>query len=137
MRRCALLTLLALAATVAVHQGAAAVAGSDARPAPTLQREYVFVDGSIWVYDIDRAHRLVQQIPLPQAQGVRGVGVGLPQHTLYVSYGGDGGLNGTGSLLAFDLLRKRLLWTKSYNTGVDSFAITPDGRTIYMPTGEL
>jgi DNA-binding beta-propeller fold protein YncE len=137
MRRGVLVTLLALATAVAVHQEATAVAGSVARRAPTLHREYVFEDGSIWVYDIDRAHRLVQQIPLPQAQGVRGVGVGLPQHTLYVSYGGDGGLNGNGSLLAFDLLRKRVLWTKTYDTGVDSFAITPDGRTIYMPTGEL
>lgn len=137
MRRCALLALLALATVVSVHHGATAVAGSAARPAPTLHREYVFEDGSIWVYDIDRAHRLVQQIPLPQARGVRGVGVGLPQHTLYVSYGGDGGLNGNGSLLAFDLLTKRVLWTKAYGTGIDSFALTPNGRTIYMPTGEL
>jgi DNA-binding beta-propeller fold protein YncE len=129
--------LFVLATAVSAHADATAVARSAARPVPTLHREYVFQDGSIWVYDIDHAHRLVQQIPLPQARGIRGVGVGLPQHTLYVSYGGDGGGNGNGSLLAFDLLSKRVLWTKSYDSGIDSFAITPDGRTIYMPTGEV
>jgi DNA-binding beta-propeller fold protein YncE len=129
--------LFALATAVAVHSDATAVAGSAARPVPTLHRGYVFEDGSIWVYDIDHMHRLVEQIPIPEARGIRGVGVGLPQHTLYVSYGGDGGGNGNGSLLAFDLLSKRVLWTKTYGSGIDSFAITPDGRTIYMPTGEV
>lgn len=57
--------------------------------------------------------------------------------TLYVSYGGDGGTAGNGSLAAYDLQHDRLLWTRSYDTGIDSFALTPNGRTIYLPTGEL
>ena len=55
---------------------------------------------------------------------------------LYVSYGGQGGSSGSGSLLAYDLLARRVLWTRSYTTGIDSLGITPDGRTIYMPDGE-
>ena len=54
-----------------------------------------------------------------------------------LSYGGDGGNAGNGSLAAYDLRRDHLLWQRSYGTGVDSFALTPNGRTIYLPTGEL
>src|SRR5205823_6961052 len=50
---------------------------------------------------------------------------------------GDGDGNGNGSMLAFDLLRDRIVWEKAYRTGIDSMAITHDGRTIYMPVGEL
>jgi DNA-binding beta-propeller fold protein YncE len=99
--------------------------------------EYVLPDGEVDVYDIDRGHRLVQRIALPQARGVRGAAASARTGILYVSYGGDGGRNGSGSMLAFDLVRGRVLWRRDYDTGVDSMAITPDGRTIYLPTGEL
>ena len=39
-------------------------------------------------------------------------------------------------MLAYDLLRNRVIWQRSYSTGVDSIAITPNGRAIYMPVGE-
>jgi DNA-binding beta-propeller fold protein YncE len=39
-------------------------------------------------------------------------------------------------MLAYDLLRNRVLWVRHYTTGIDSMAITPNGRTIYMPHGE-
>ncbi len=55
---------------------------------------------------------------------------------LYLSVGGNGGSSGTGALLAYDLLRNRVLWERSFPTGTDSPAITPDGRTLYLPTGE-
>jgi DNA-binding beta-propeller fold protein YncE len=105
----------------------------------TRHLEYVFDDGSISVYDIDRQQRLVQQIPLPDVRGIRGVGAAPSSHTLYISYGGDGGegSGSTGSLLALDLLTNRVRWSHTYGTGIDSFAVTPDGRTIYLPTGEL
>lgn len=98
--------------------------------------EYVIPDGSIFVYDIDHAHRLVQTIRLPQMRGVRGVAASPKTHMLYISYGGDGGGNGNGSLLDVDLLTDRVVWTQSYSHGIDSMAITPNGRTIYMPDGE-
>jgi DNA-binding beta-propeller fold protein YncE len=102
----------------------------------TRHFEYVVPDREIVVYDIDRGHRLVQRISLPQARGVRGVVASPRTGTLYVSYGGDGGRNGNGSLLAYDLVRGRVLWQRAYETGIDSMAITPDGGTIYLPTGE-
>jgi DNA-binding beta-propeller fold protein YncE len=99
--------------------------------------EYVFPDGAMYVYDMDAAQRLVRRVELPMAKGIRGVVASPPTHTLYISYGGDGGGNGTGSLLAYDLLSGRVLWQRHYGTGIDSMAISPDGRRIYMPSGEL
>jgi DNA-binding beta-propeller fold protein YncE len=126
----------------ASSQAGAAVALSSSAPRSTSGRavhhyEYVFPDGSIYVYDMDARQRLVQRVALPTAKGIRGVVASPVTHTLYVSYGGDGGSNGSGSLLAYDLLGERVLWQRSYRSGIDSMAISPDGARIYMPTGEL
>jgi DNA-binding beta-propeller fold protein YncE len=55
---------------------------------------------------------------------------------LFISYGGDGEGNGNGSVLAYDLLAERVVWTVHLNTGVDSGGVSPDGKRLYMPTGE-
>jgi DNA-binding beta-propeller fold protein YncE len=99
--------------------------------------EYVFPDGGMYVYDMDRGHELVKTIRLPTTAGVRGVVASPITHMLYISYGGDGGSNGNGSLLKYDLVADQLVWTKSYSHGIDSMAISPDGKTIYMPDGEI
>jgi DNA-binding beta-propeller fold protein YncE len=91
----------------------------------------------MYVYDMDAGQRLVQRAQLPEARGIRGVVASPPTDTLYVSYGGDGGSNGGGAMLAYDLLSGRVLWRHSYPAGIDSMAISSDGRRIYMPTGEL
>jgi DNA-binding beta-propeller fold protein YncE len=104
---------------------------------PTRHYEYVFPDGSMSVYDIDHGHRLVQQVSLPTTAGVRGVAASPRTHLLYLSYGGDGGSHGNGSLLAYNLLTDHVVWARSYHHGIDSMAISPDGTTIYMPDGEL
>src|ERR1700730_7660634 len=103
----------------------------------THNYEYVFPDESMYVYDIDRRNRLVQRVALPMGKWVRGVLASPATHTLYVSYGGDGGSNGNGSMLAYDLVRDRVLWQHSYSTGIHSMAVSPDASRLYMPTGEL
>jgi DNA-binding beta-propeller fold protein YncE len=99
--------------------------------------EYVFPDGRMYVYDMDNGHRLVKSISLPTTTGVRGVVASPATHMLYVSYGGDGGSNGNGSMLKYDLVADKVVRTKSYSHGIDSMAISPGGETIYMPDGEL
>ncbi|MFI5252143.1 MAG: T9SS type A sorting domain-containing protein [Bacteroidota bacterium] len=99
--------------------------------------EYVFPDGWIYVYDIDNGFLPVKSIPIPTSQGTRGVAVSPGDRMLYISYGGDGGTYGNGSLLQYDLIGDSVRWTKSYAHGVDSHAITPDGKTLFMPSGEL
>lgn len=97
---------------------------------------YVFAGGAIYVYDIDHGHRLVERRALPVG-AIRGAVASPRTHMLYVSHGGDGGVDGTGGLLKYDLLRNRVIWDRYYNSGVDSIAITPDGSRLYLPDGAL
>jgi len=141
-RRVACLVAASLAAA-ALSAGGSAL-GVDRAPSAafssassrTRHYEYVVRDSATSVYDIDRGHKLVDTIELPQTKAVRGVMTSAATHMLYISYGGDGGAEGHGSMLKYDLVARRIVWTRSYPTGVDSGAITPNGKTIYLPTGE-
>jgi hypothetical protein len=116
----------------ALSAASATVTGSEG----VQHLEYVFEDGLISVYDIDNAFKLVKTISLPQTnEGVRGATVAPSTHMLFISYGGDGtGFNG--SVLAYDLVAERVVWTVHLNTGIDSGQVSPDGTLLYMPTGE-
>lgn len=100
--------------------------------------EYVLLDGSMVVYDIDHGHQQVESVPLPQtATGVRGVTADPAAGALYVSYGGDGDVHGNGSVLRWDLAAKKVVWDRHYDHGIDSLAVSEDGRSLYVPDGEL
>jgi hypothetical protein len=104
---------------------------------PVRHLEYVLDDGLISVYDMDRAQQLVKTISLPQTNaGIRGAAVAPSTHLMFISYGGDGGANGNGSVLAYDLVGERVVWDVHLSTGIDSGAVSPDGSRLYMPTGE-
>jgi hypothetical protein len=95
--------------------------------------EYVFPDQGMYVYDIDAGQRLVQHVALPGIRSIRGVVASPRTHLLYISYGGYGGMNGRGSLLAYDLVSGRILWDRHYATGVDSMAIVGlSGKHVYL-----
>ncbi len=122
---------------------AAAIAPAQSpRPASLASRgmrhyEYVFPDGAMYVYDIDHGNRLVQRVRLPGVVGVRGVAASPRTHMLYISYGSDGGPGATGHLLGYDLLKGAVVLRRTYQRGIDSMAISTDGRRIYMPDGAL
>lgn len=97
---------------------------------------YVFPDHTLDVYDMDNNFQLVQQIPFPGTDGGRGIIADPASGSLYLSYHGDGGIHGTGSLLKYDLINNKIVWTQNYSVGIDSGALSPDGKTIYMPNGE-
>jgi hypothetical protein len=96
---------------------------------------YVFPDQAMHVYDMDDGHRLVKSVKM-ETRAVRGAVASAVSGMLYLSCGGDGGDRGNGSLLKYDLARDRFVWAKSYPFGIDSMAISADGRRIYMPEGE-
>jgi hypothetical protein len=101
--------------------------------------EYVLQDGTTWVYDMDNEFKLVKTIPMPQdSDGVRGVSVAPSTHTMYVMHGGDGPINGSGngSVLAWDLVGEKAVWDSKLSTGIDSGQVSPDGKKLYIPTGE-
>ncbi len=114
---------------------AGASPGQITKASRTIHRfEYVVVDGAIDVYDVARAHRLVQRIGPPQVDIPHGAAAHPASGMLYVSY--ERGESGNGSILAYDLLRGRLVWQREYDHGVDSIAILPNGKTLYAPAGE-
>jgi hypothetical protein len=120
------------------HSAQSAGAGATTLSSAGVQHyEYVFPANAIDVYDMDNGQKLLKTIPLPAgATDIRGAAASPVSHILYVSYGSDSGANGGGTMLAYDLLGEKVLWTHAYPEGIDSMAITPDGRTIYMPVGE-
>ncbi|MDQ3809914.1 MAG: hypothetical protein M3336_06440 [Chloroflexota bacterium] len=114
-----------------------AVAYAHADPI-TEQLEYVVAPGAIYVYDIDGGFALRKVLELAPTLGsnIKGLAADPGSGTLFVSYGGDGGQNGSGSLLKYDLLDERVVWTRAYPHGIDSMAIASDGTRLYMPVGE-
>ena len=106
-----------------------------ARSTATLHLEYVISAGAIYVYSIDHGNRKVQTISLPQiGTSIHGVVASPRTGRLYVAYGQQKPPGG--SLLAYDLRRGRVLWDRAYSFGIDSMAISLNGRWIYMPAGE-
>ena len=118
---------------------ATAAAAMTAALSPVSHYEYVFPDEHMVVYDMDHGHQIVEQRDFPGLWGIRGVAVDPASHALFISHGLDGGDGGrkTGSLLKYDLIEKRVLWDRKLPTGIDSLAVSRDGRRVYMPTGEL
>ena len=101
----------------------------------TRHFEYVIGDGAVHVYSIDHANRLVQTVGLPQiGTSIHGVVAAPRTGRLYIAYGQQKPPGG--ALLAYDLRRGRTLWHRTYPFGIDSMAISPNGRRIYMPAGE-
>ena len=128
----ALLVLLAITPFFLLFKG---ISGASA-DSPIHHYLYVFPDHTLDVYDMDNNFQLVQQISLPTTDGGRGIIADPASGSLYLSYHGDGGIHGTGSLLKYDLINNKVVWTQNYSFGIDSGAISPDGKTIYMPDGE-
>jgi hypothetical protein len=98
--------------------------------------EYVFPDREVDVYDLDHGFRLVAHWHVEEAHALRGVAVSPSTQRLYFSVGGNGGSSGKGSIVAYDIVRHRALWVRHFPTGTDSLAITPNGRTLFVPEGE-
>lgn len=106
-----------------------------AHSAVTRHFEYVVANGGLYVYSIDRGNRLVETVSLPQiGSSVHGVVANPRTRRLYIAYGNQGPPGG--GLLAYDLSHGRALWHRNYRFGIDSMAISPNGRWIYMPAGE-
>ena len=77
----------------------------------------------------------VATFSLPQlSDGVRGVAMDPSIGALFIAHGGDGGANGNGSLLRWNVATGTTSWDIAYPFGTDQLAACA-GR-VYMPTGE-
>lgn len=91
---------------------------------------YVTGKTGIGVYDINDGHQLLRHIDIPDSGGYKGISASPQLGKLYVtSYLKD-------ELICIDLLTDQIVWRKKYGKYADSSAITPDGKTLYLPFRE-
>jgi DNA-binding beta-propeller fold protein YncE len=98
-------------------------------------RNYVEYGGvGILVYDIDAGYKFLRRIPsqdVPagqQPENVKGIAASAATGRLYVTT--------IRRLMAFDLATDKKVWEKEMPGGADRLAVSPDGKTLYVPTLE-
>ncbi|HEY2720867.1 MAG TPA: hypothetical protein VGI82_04040, partial [Chitinophagaceae bacterium] len=98
-------------------------------------RDYLGYGGhGILVFDIDNGHRFVKRIPLrgfhpdKTPSNVKGIAVSLPLNSIYIST--------IESLQRIDLSTEKIVWEKSIEGGCDRMGISPDGKTMFLPSFE-
>jgi hypothetical protein len=98
-------------------------------------RDYLGYGGhGILVFDIDNNHKLVKRIPTQgfhpdgKPSNVKGIAVSIPLNSIYVST--------IESLQRIDLTTDKLIWEKKFEGGCDRMSISPDGKTMYLPSFE-
>lgn len=98
-------------------------------------RDYLGYGGhGILIFDIDNNHRFVKRIntrglhPDKTPSNVKGIAVSLALNSIYIST--------LESLQRIDLTTEKVLWEKSFEGGCDRMSISPDGKTMYLPSLE-
>ena len=98
-------------------------------------RNYLEYGGhGLLVFDIDDGHRFVKRIPTAgldengKPLNVKGICASADTDRVYIST--------LRTLICLDLRTEKLLWERAYEGGCDRMALSPDGRTIYLPSLE-
>lgn len=98
-------------------------------------RNYVQYGGvGVLVFDIDHGFRFVKRISTwetpagKEPENVKGIAASAATGRLYVTT--------FNRMAAFDLASGRKIWDRAYEGGCDRLAISPDGRTLYVPSFE-
>ncbi len=98
-------------------------------------RDYLGYGGhGLLVFDIDNNHRYVTRIKTSglhsngSPSNVKGIAVSIPLNSIYIST-----LEG---LQRIDLTTEKIVWEKKFEGGCDRMSVSPDGKTMYMPSLE-
>src|SRR3954469_4386584 len=98
-------------------------------------RDYLGYGGhGILVFNMDNGHRFVKRIdtkgfhPDKTPSNVKGIAVSISLNSIYIST--------LESLQRIDLTTEKLVWEKSFAGGCDRMSISPDGKTMYLPSLE-
>lgn len=98
-------------------------------------RDYLGYGGhGILVFDINNNHQFVKRIktkgfrPNGKPSNVKGIAVSLPLNSIYIST--------LESLQRMDLTTEKIIWGKAFEGGCDRMSISPDGKTMYLPSLE-
>lgn len=101
---------------------------------PGIRNFLEFGGHGLLVFDIDAGHKFVRRIPIGgldesgKLRNVKGICASAATKRVHIST--------THTLMSLDLLSDKLLWEKPYEGGCDRMGITPDGKTIYLPSFE-
>src|SRR6266849_2809431 len=135
---CALWMVVALAVSGSDQSGDPGGTTSKANTASqVVASELIYAaqnDGTIHVYDIAHRHAELKVIRLFSCcADVRGITAAVPTQRLYVMYNRDS----LGHVASLDLMSDQVIWDRVLHIpGVDRGNVTPDGRTLYLPTWE-
>jgi DNA-binding beta-propeller fold protein YncE len=96
-------------------------------------RNYLEYGGmGILVFDIDAGYKLVRRIPTwkapaanEKAENIKGIGASAKTGRVFVTT--------INRLMALDAMSGKVYWDKAYEGGCDRLAVSPDGRTLYVP----
>ncbi|MBI4661385.1 MAG: hypothetical protein HY735_21390 [Verrucomicrobia bacterium] len=98
-------------------------------------RNYLEYGGhGLLVFDRDHGHRFVKRIPTAgldddqKPLNVKGVCASAETRRIYVST--------LKFLTCLDLVTEKVLWEKAYEGGCDRMALSPEGKTMYLPSLE-
>ncbi len=98
-------------------------------------RDYLGYGGhGLLVFDMDNNHRFVKRIPTgglhpdKTPSNVKGIAVSVPLNSIYIST--------LESLQRIDLTTEKVVWEKPFEGGCDRMSISPDGKTMYLPSLE-
>lgn len=126
-----LLLVLSLAVSILPVRAAAAEQHLLYVASPGI-RNYVEYGGvGILVFDIDNGYKFVRRIPtwdVPEGkkpENVKGIVASAKTGRVYVT-----SLN---RMIAIDAISGKKIWDKTYEGGCDRLAISPDGKTLYVP----
>lgn len=101
---------------------------------PGIRDLLEFGGHGVVVFDVDDQFKFVRRIPFQglkpdgKPDNVKGICACAATSRLYVST-----IHG---LTCFDLQTDKVLWEKKYEGNCDRMSITPDGKTIYLPSFE-
>jgi DNA-binding beta-propeller fold protein YncE len=98
-------------------------------------RNYTEYGGvGVLVFDIDQGYKFVRRIPTwnvadgEKPENVKGIAASAKTGRVYVT-----SLTHT---IAIDAVSGKVIWDKSFEGGCDRLAISPDGKTLYIPQFE-
>ena len=98
-------------------------------------RNYLEYGGhGLVVFDMDQGHKFVKRIKTSgldstgKPLNVKGVCASVALRRIYITT--------TRTMTCLDLVTEKIVWEKPYASGCDRMSISPDGKTIYLPSLE-
>jgi len=101
---------------------------------PGIRNDLIYGGVGVLVFDRDNGYKFIKRIPTwdtpagQEAENVKGIAASSATGLLYVST-----IKRMGCL---DLRTEKMVWSKAFTDGCDRMAISPDSRTLYVPTFE-